>query len=150
MRYLIFTILVGILLFPLSAQAEEKAYVGSEVCSNCHQEQYDSFSKYSKKADSFSSIKKMEEKLSPEEYKKCFKCHTTGYGKNGGFVSETRTPGLKNPGCESCHGPGSVHAESEDPEDIVVEMVIEDCMTCHNENRVNAFDFRPLLYSGGH
>ena len=130
--------------------AEEKHYVGTTACKECHQDQHESFMTYSKKATSFNDIKKMEKKLTPDEYKDCFKCHTTGYGKNGGFISETQTPDLKNPGCEVCHGPGSLHMETQDTEDIVRKMAIEECRKCHNEARVNAFDFRPLLYSGGH
>ncbi|WDP93419.1 MAG: cytochrome C [Desulfobacter sp.] len=140
----------ALLLWHQAAIGQDKAYVGAKACEACHQEEYDSFMANSKKAHSFNNIKKMEKKLTPDEYRECFQCHTTGYGQEGGFVSEARTPDLKNPGCEVCHGPGSLHAESEDPEDIVRKMAMEDCMTCHNQERINDFDFRPLLYSGGH
>ena len=132
------------------ANAEENAYVGSAVCQECHQEQYDNFMNYSKKANSFSSIKKMEKKLTPEEYRECFECHTTGYGKPGGFVSESRTPEVKDTGCEVCHGPGSLHAESGDPDDILLKMGLDVCMNCHNRERVEDFDFKPLMYGGAH
>lgn len=147
-----FILLVGLILFslPLGSHAQENTYVGPKACESCHQEQYDSFMANSKKAHSFANIKKMEKKLSPEEYQECFKCHTTGYGRKGGFVSEALTPDLKNPGCEVCHGPGALHAESGDPDDIVRKMAVEDCTACHNKERISDFDFRPLLYSGGH
>ena len=131
-------------------RAEEKNYVGSEACKDCHEQQYNNFMKYSKKAHSFSSIKKMETKLTAEEYQSCFECHTTGYKQKGGFISEAQTPALKNPGCEVCHGPGSLHVKSEDPEQILREVTMEKCITCHNEDRVQAFDFKPLLYGGAH
>ncbi len=149
-RFIIIVSCLAILLTAGASLAQEATYVGSEVCKDCHQEQYENFMKYSKKSDSFKSIKKMEKKLTPEEYKGCFECHTTGYGKNGGFVSEQQTPELKDTGCEVCHGPGSLHAESEDPEEIIRAMTMENCMTCHSEERVNAFDFKPLLYGGAH
>lgn len=132
------------------AIASDKTYVGTFACRECHQDQYDSFMAYSKKATTFSDIKKMENKLTPEEYRECFKCHTTGYGQQGGFISETQTPDLKNPGCEACHGPGSLHVETQDTDDIVRTMAMEDCRECHNADRIKDFDFRPLLYSGGH
>jgi len=133
-----------------SLSAEEKNYIGSESCKDCHESQYENFMKYSKKAHSFGNIKKMETKLSKEEYKTCFECHTTGYNQKGGFISEVRTPALKNPGCEVCHGPGSLHAESEDPDDIVGDVTMEKCNTCHSGDRIEAFDFKPLVYGGAH
>ncbi len=130
--------------------AEEKTYLGSEACKDCHEKQYNNFMNYSKKAHSFGNIKKMEKKLTSEEYKSCFECHTTGYSQKGGFISEVQTPGLKNPGCEVCHGPGSLHAETEDPDDIVREVTMENCNTCHSGDRIDVFDFKPLLFGGAH
>ena len=130
--------------------AEGKNYIGSESCKDCHEQQYNNFMKYSKKAHSFDNIKKMEKKLTKEEYQACFECHTTGYKQRGGFISEAQTPGLKNPGCEVCHGPGSLHADTEDPEDIVSEITMESCNICHSEDRISTFDFKPLLFGGAH
>lgn len=130
--------------------AQEKLYVGSQACKDCHEKEYANFVKYAKKAHSFSSIKKMKKKLTPEEYQACFECHTTGYGQTGGFVSEEKTPELKDAGCEVCHGPGSLHVESEDPELINSELSMEDCNACHNQDRIDTFDFKPLLFGGAH
>ena len=126
--------------------AEDKTYVGSKVCEECHDQEYSNYIKFAKKAKSFESIKKMEKKLTPEEYKSCFECHTTGYGKKGGFISEEKTPQLKDAGCEVCHGPGSLHAESGDPDMIVRDINLESCNKCHSKERIGAFDFKPLLF----
>ncbi|HCY86400.1 MAG TPA: cytochrome C [Desulfobacteraceae bacterium] len=152
MRYWLIISAVGLALTMdnAGANAGENAYVGSAACKECHQEQYDNFMAHSKKANSFSSIKKMEKKLTPEEYQECFECHTTGYGKPGGFISEKQTPQVKDAGCEVCHGPGSLHIESGDPEDIKLDMGLENCRTCHNQERVEDFDFKPLMYGGAH
>ena len=125
-------------------------YVGSQACRECHEDIYANYVKFSKKAHSFASVKKMRAKLTPDEVKKCYECHTTGYGKPGGFVSENQTPKMKNAGCEVCHGPGGRHAESEDPADIRAKLSTADCIGCHNSERVAAFNFRPLIYGGGH
>lgn len=130
--------------------AAENAYIGSAACKDCHEKEYSNYIKYAKKAKSFESIKKMKKKLTPEEYQACFECHTTGYKKKGGFVSEEKTPGLKNAGCEVCHGPGALHAESEDPDQIIRNVNMERCNTCHNKDRVEAFGFKPLLFGGAH
>ncbi len=131
-------------------QDSEKTFVGSEACGQCHEQQYLSFTKYAKKNHSFSSVLKLKRGLTDKELKECYTCHTTGYGRAGGFVSEKETPHLKNAGCEVCHGPGSVHAETEDPEDIVSSLSVENCETCHNAQRIGAFKYKPLLYGGAH
>jgi len=128
----------------------EKTYVGSKACMECHETEYENFSKYAKKSHSFKSIMTMKKGLTNEEIKKCFKCHTTGYGEYGGFKSEAETPYLKNAGCEVCHGPGSLHAETEDSEDIIGHLTQEVCETCHNSKRVEAFRYKPLIYGGAH
>ncbi|MCK5539676.1 MAG: cytochrome C [Deltaproteobacteria bacterium] len=132
------------------AIAAEKLYVGSAVCAECHEKEYENFSTFTKKAHSFDSLLGLKKGLTEAEFKSCFECHTTGYGKPGGFSSIEETPELSNLGCESCHGPGSLHRESEDPEDIIRKVSIEHCTDCHNQERVAAFDFKPLVHGGAH
>ncbi len=139
------------LLYAGGIEAKENTYVGSKACKECHEKEYSNYEKFSKKASSFESIKKMKSELTPSEYKGCFECHTTGYGKPGGFVSEKTTPDLKEAGCEVCHGPGSAHIKSEDPDDIKCsEISMKDCTKCHNKNRVKDFGFKPLIFGGAH
>jgi hypothetical protein len=133
------------------AQADDhKTYVGSEVCGECHEEEYASFTAHSRKSHSFESVAVLKKGLTEAEYRGCLACHATGYGEPGGFRSESETPHLKNAGCESCHGPGSLHADSGDPDDIRGELSVEDCTRCHNAERVGAFKFKPLLFGGAH
>jgi len=127
-----------------------KSYIGSEACGECHADQFEAFQAHAKKAKSYESVRIMQKGLTEAEKKECYACHTTGYGSRGGFVSESETPHLKDAGCEVCHGPGSVHMESEDPEDIIAVLSIETCNTCHSSERVDAFKFKPLLFGGAH
>ena len=129
---------------------QQKSYVGDDACKDCHEIEYKSFETYAKKRHSYESIKKMQNSLTETEFKQCFECHTTGYGKPGGFCSVQETPHLKNAGCETCHGPGSLHIESEDTEDIKGDLTAKDCTGCHNSERVAEFDFKPLVYGGAH
>lgn len=130
----------------------EKNFIGSKKCAECHEKEYKIFSKYAKKAHSFKSIKKMRDGLTEIEIESCYDCHTTGYKKPGGFVSESSTPDLKNAGCEVCHGPGSLHIETEDPDDIIGgdRMTMKMCEKCHSSDRISAFGFKPMLYGGAH
>lgn len=130
--------------------AQGSTYVGSEVCSQCHAEQYERYSKYSKKARSSVHVTRMATDLKPNELAKCFECHATGYKQPGGFVSFEQTPHLANAGCEVCHGPGSLHADSGDPSLIKGTLTLEDCESCHNAERVASFGFKPLIHAGAH
>lgn len=147
--YVLATI-AALLAIPFPGSAQEPAYVGSKVCSQCHDSQYDNFVRYSKKAHSWNSIAVMQAKLKRQELVKCYECHTTGYGKNGGFTSKESTPNLAEVGCETCHGPGSLHAESAERKQINRKPSIETCNSCHSAERVNDFRFKPLIYSGAH
>ena len=141
-----------LLLPTLSAQAqgESKTYIGMEICKGCHEKEHTSYTTHSKMSNSFKSIARMKKGLTAEELKKCYECHTTGYGKPGGFKSETETPDLKNLGCESCHGPGSGHASSSNPKDIKRRLDTKDCEACHTKDRVAAFNYKPVLFGGAH
>lgn len=125
-------------------------YVGSSACGHCHEAEYGKFMTYAKKSRSFESVEKMKKGLTEDEIKKCFLCHTTGYGKPGGFVSAEKTPQLKNAGCEVCHGPGEFHVKTKKPGDIKGKMTLEDCEKCHTSERVRAFRFKPLIHGGAH
>ncbi|NWF98605.1 MAG: cytochrome C [Nitrospirae bacterium] len=141
-------------LFAHSAIAQNniqiKLYVGSDTCKKCHEKEYESFIKYAKKSRSYESIERLKKGLTPEEIKGCYACHTTGYGKPGGFVSMEKTPYLKNAGCEVCHGPGSIHVKTMKPEYIKRKMTMKDCEECHISERVRAFRYKPLIHGGAH
>lgn len=136
--------------FTAQAQGESKTYVGTEICKGCHQKEHTGFTTHSKMSTSFKTITRMKKRLTAEEFKKCYECHTTGYGKPGGFKSEAETPDLKNLGCETCHGPGSGHASSSDPKDIKRRLDTKDCEACHAKDRVAAFNYKPVLFGGAH
>jgi hypothetical protein len=100
----------------LSADVDAADYVGAKKCKACHMKQYKAWKKTTM-ATSFENLKagvKVEEKkkagIEDKDYTKdpdCLRCHTTGYGKPGGFKSIEETPELANVQCEGCHGPGA-------------------------------------------
>ena len=113
-----------------SAQAQA-TYIGVDKCKNCHPSEYKDFE--SRKFSKAWAVLQMRGKTSDGE---CLKCHATGYGKPGGFVSEEATPNLKYKQCEACHGPGSLHAANPGDESIKKGMkdYIKDndvCIQCH-------------------
>ena len=145
--------LIAILTLAMVASAQrpsDPTYVGTQACRDCHEDEFNSYQAFAKKARSFASIEKMRPHLTPAEFQGCLQCHTTGYGLPGGFRSELETPGLRNAGCEVCHGPGSRHVATGEAADIKGRLTRSDCETCHNEARVAAFGFKPMIFGGGH
>jgi hypothetical protein len=163
------------------ANADAAKYIGAKKCKACHMKQYKSWQKTSM-ATSFENLKagvKADEKKkagldADKDYthdESCVKCHSTGYGKEGGFTSIEETPKLAGVQCESCHGPGSEYAKvmkkkqkewketgytSEELKAIGLIIPSEDeagCMACHGGDspfteKVDAkykFDFKDRL-----
>lgn len=86
-------------------------YIGSEACGKCHEHAFTVW-KNSKHSHAYKTL--VEEKHpSLRQYDgECIVCHTVGFGYKTGFSDEATTPKLINVGCESCHGPGSLHAKN--------------------------------------
>jgi len=154
-RYMLFAFITILLVSinPSLSHGETKGisqYVGSLSCKPCHEKEYEKFVIHAKKSTSFKSIERVKKELTEEEIKGCYYCHTTGYGKPGGFISPEKTPHLKNAGCEVCHGPGEFHVKTEDPSYIKIGLTAEDCEVCHTSERVRAFRYKPLIHGGAH
>ncbi|MBM4136751.1 MAG: cytochrome C [Nitrospira sp.] len=157
MKKTLFTItilLISVLLNPSfspgQTQKQPPKYVGSDTCKDCHKDEYESFMTYARKSRSFESIQRVKKGLTEEEIKGCYHCHTTGYGKPGGFISPEKTPHLKNAGCEVCHGPGEFHVKTGSPKDTKRRMTMKDCEDCHTTERVKAFRYKPMIHGGAH
>ena len=125
------------LFFSNATIAEEKktavaVYVGMEKCKECHPKHVQSYYswKYSK---NFRVIKMRGKDNDPG----CLPCHTTGYGKPGGFSSVQETPGMINKQCESCHGPASLHLKAptkrEHQETLSIPQNV--CTSCHSGHK---------------
>jgi hypothetical protein len=97
------------------------SYVGTEKCLACHQSAAAVW-KDSTHARAFATL--MDPKADADP--KCIGCHTIGFGRFSGYRREFGAAKLANVGCESCHGPGSLHVRQ-----------------CEGDRTVN-FTFRPL------
>lgn len=90
---------------PLDKPPPDQTFVGTKNCASCHLDQFLTW-RDTKHAKAFDIL--------PAKYKKdasCLKCHTTGHGEKTGFKDIDSTPNLTGASCETCHGPGSKHAE---------------------------------------
>lgn len=150
---LLFTALV---LAAAAGQEAKHEYVGTKNCKKCHIKEWKSWSE-TKMAKTFETLKpgvaaeaKTKAGLDPnKDYTTdatCLPCHTTGYGKPGGFVDVATTPELMGVGCETCHGPGGTYTQDQymslknkeykKAEVVAVGLVDQvserQCIACHN------------------
>jgi len=118
----------------------DKSYAGTNQCFICHRPQTNTWSE-TKHAHAFTDV--------PEKYRDdpaCLKCHVTGFGEPGGYVTGTAKD-LLMVGCESCHGPGAQHIDAaqrfvlattdtaeieQEMRDTIVKTPTDSvCMVCH-------------------
>ena len=69
----------------------------------------------------------------------CQRCHTTGYGWEGGFHSAERSIGTVSVGCESCHGPSLAHALNPGVRTPLVAS--QQCAHCHDADHDPGFEY---------
>jgi hypothetical protein len=126
----------------------EAAFVGNEPCQQCHAEAFPIWEQ-SKHAHAWPTL----EEKGKQSHLNCVGCHVTGYEKPGGVCRLDKVAGRESVGCESCHGPGSLHAEDPTPKNIVRAPGQERCVTCHNPENSPHFDFAtylPRILGPGH
>jgi hypothetical protein len=111
-----------------------KVFATDIVCSGCHLDEHKTWSE-SRHGRAYNTLVKVNKSFDPE----CLICHTVGFDKPGGFVSEIDTPKLKNVQCEICHGPGIKHAES--PQPGFGKNAKNACKMCHVKNHSPKFNF---------
>jgi hypothetical protein len=106
-------------------------YVGTEKCMPCHQGAAAVWSS-SAHAQAFKALTDRGADADP----KCIGCHTIGFGDSSGYSREDGTSKLVNVGCESCHGPGSLHVLAKEGGAQVSfsfrPLDAGDCMKCHH------------------
>jgi hypothetical protein len=88
-----------------------------------------------------------------ESKSECLACHTTAYGRPGGFPTGAPVAqhgDLARVGCESCHGPGSDHVKDGSRKlGSIVSLgdkcdscvVLQICGSCHDEANDPGFRF---------
>lgn len=115
---------------PLSA--EQATYVGMERCKECHKEHVETYYTWNYSRN-FRIIKMRRKEHDP----KCIRCHTTGYGKKGGFESVEATPHMANKQCESCHGPASLHIKAPSTRQHQKTLTVPKnvCTQCHSGHK---------------
>ncbi len=113
--------------------ADEGAYLGVEVCKQCHEDEYNAWYG-TPHARAFRILHWTDETGDP----KCLPCHSTGHGSDGGFTAPSDTPELVNVQCEACHGPGRGHLDGMGAKDKITRIPRASvCAGCHMRRNVH-------------
>jgi len=125
--------------------------VGSDVCQSCHPGEFETWLK-SGHAHAGTTLLTAENGFDAS----CLKCHTTGFGREGGFPSDSLLEDqldLGRVGCESCHGPSGDHIGEESPrigtsvslaDKCNSCVILQICGSCHDEANDPGFEFAVL------
>ncbi len=116
------------------------AFAGSESCRDCHEEAFAVF-EASKHAHAYQTLVD----VGKNYHLDCVGCHVTGYESPGGVCRIDKVEGRAHVGCESCHGPGSLHNEDPDSGHIARGNRIEDCIGCHDKENSPHFELERYL-----
>ena len=125
-------------------------YVGSDKCLACHKSAAAIWTA-SAHAKAFGTLITRQADADP----KCIGCHTIGFGEASGYRREFGADKLADAGCESCHGPGSLHVRAKSG-DTAINFTFRpldagDCQKCHHGEFSRPFDwnqFWPLIKHG--
>lgn len=123
-------------------------FVGDDRCVECHDEAYQ-FWKSTPHAHAYQTLVDKKKQFNVQ----CIGCHVLGWEQPGGACSIAETPGRRNVQCESCHGPGSLHAEEGEPSTIALAVPEAKCKACHdpvNSPHFNYETYRPQILGVGH
>ena len=119
-------------------------YLGIEICRRCHGELMPRFVA-SRHFRAFETLRERGEAANPE----CLACHTTGYGRPGGYDPATEKEGapyLLGVQCEACHGPGTAHRR----DGSYAKAARESCRACHTSKWSPDFDFQTYWSRDAH
>ncbi len=123
-------------------------YVGSDACQSCHAKEFETW-QASPHAHAVATL----EKAGKQRNADCLACHTTAYGKPGGYPAggtPESSPDFARVGCESCHGPGGDHVgESARRVGTILSLgdkcdscvILKVCGTCHDQANDPGFEF---------
>ncbi len=86
----------------------QSPYTGADACQGCHQKAAQIW-RESLHSRAFQQLEEVGKAFDPD----CIVCHTVGFEQPGGYIDTRLTMHLLDVQCESCHGPGREHVESQ-------------------------------------
>lgn len=126
---------------PKPAPTGAPTYVGSATCQSCHSAAYAWWSKHAH-GRAYTTLERVHKQYNLS----CVSCHVTGYGRPGGSAV-VQNEGLTHVGCESCHGPGSLHAKQPTAAEhkLTTHPTETVCKQCHTPDHSDLFEFQSYV-----
>jgi Cytochrome c554 and c-prime len=133
---------------PPEPEKGQPRYIGVDACTDCHDDARKVWDK-TPHATAYATLQKGFKEYNLD----CVSCHVTGYDKPGGSTV-THNAKLTDVQCETCHGPGSLHAKDPKKEGLIAaKPKLDLCVGCHHPPHVEAFDPKEkvkLILGPGH
>ena len=122
---------------------DRATFVGNAACEDCHDDAI-KFWQGTRHAHAWETLVERGQQLDLE----CINCHVTGWGRPGGATIAINER-LRDVGCETCHGPGSIHVAkggNEKPSAVVRNPPQEFCATeCHTKEHSDTFQYEAYM-----
>jgi len=125
--------------YPRFVLPNDLKYVSSESCKPCHEYEYQVW-RETTHAQAYATLEKAGSQYDPQ----CVLCHVVGMEYQSGFISEEKTPHLKDVGCENCHGPGSEHVRTLGKAKTTPPK--SSCLDCHTPEKSGNYAGNEQLY----
>ncbi|MBM4311785.1 MAG: hypothetical protein FJ119_12675, partial [Deltaproteobacteria bacterium] len=110
-------------------------YPVAGTCRECHTEVHAAWEK-TPHGRAIESLKASGRLNNPE----CLYCHTTGYGREGGFKTMEKTPELAGVQCASCHDVQPEHLQEASSENVATVSDKRLCLSCHTVDKSPGFN----------
>ena len=162
MLYRILIVLISLPFFFISAQTEQRGFVGTSSCGMCHKTEKQgsqlSIWQSSKHAQAYTILQtEKADQIAKEkgfttkavETPECSKCHASGYNVDAKFIGE-KFKVEEGVQCETCHGAGADYKSKKVMENraeaiangmIVHENIENFCIGCHNAESPTYVEF---------
>ena len=128
---------------PPPAPKDQATFAGNEACEDCHDDAV-KFWKETRHAHAWETLVQRGQQLDLD----CIGCHVTGWGRPGGATLAINER-LRDVGCETCHGPASIHVArggNEKPAAVVRNPPKDLCATqCHTKEHSDTFQYEAYM-----
>lgn len=122
---------------PPPVESGSPFYIGSQSCRSCHASAFEWWRNH-QHGRAYATLQQRHREFNLQ----CVGCHVTGYGRPGGTTVVHNLDGaLVNVGCESCHGPGSTHRDTQRAGDIRRAVPESTCLGCHTHEHSDRFNY---------